>query len=601
MNLVDEIEISYFRSFYKVKFSNLNNLNVIFGKNDSGKSNIVRALNLFFSGRPDHTQDFDFGTDFCVARKIEADSSEDVRKFLYVKITFNTPPTYQKSLGKKFYVKRQWTVSRGDEYTEEISSTIPQSRRHIVSRFINKIRFMYIPAIKDESIFAMLLSDVYETLAGSTQFEEAMMEFTAQIQNLTGPLFQNLPREISAGTKIGSPTQMVELFRTLDFETLNDGITGSMSLTRQRGDGIKARHIPEILKYISDNDSYDFHIWGFEEPENSLDFSAAQAEAVRIIDLAKGKSVQIFITTHSPSFYLLEDTSVSKVYVKKISSGRSDIIQGSAVNNLDVDTEIADGFYLPAVAKSLRNLADIEERIRSAELAAVGLNRRLLAITQPIVLTEGKTDAAIISTAWRKLNPDTVMPFAIRSCESGGQNAGSGNGGAVQLCTCLKGISASHPQTTIGVFDCDEAGLKAYALDRNFIDAVVETTKFKQGIHGRSYGLVLPTPTFRKDCQDHCNLPIEYMFSDDSLKKMVNGHQLKLKIRETSTKFGEKTIRQSLEDKTHFKDILDKKVEFAEHVVPSLSAEAFIGFVELFESIDRIVTFDKENFPFTSD
>lgn len=105
--------MSYFRSFYKFKIRHLKDLNIIFGKNDSGKSNIVRALNLFFSGTPDHNQPFEFPIDFCEQRSAESEAAEDVRKFLYVKITFNTPPSFQKSLGKKFYVKRQWTVSRG--------------------------------------------------------------------------------------------------------------------------------------------------------------------------------------------------------------------------------------------------------------------------------------------------------------------------------------------------------------------------------------------------------------------------------------------------------------------------------------------------------
>ena len=50
MNLIASIEISYFRSFSEiVKITNCKDLNIFSGKNDSGKSNILRALNLFFS------------------------------------------------------------------------------------------------------------------------------------------------------------------------------------------------------------------------------------------------------------------------------------------------------------------------------------------------------------------------------------------------------------------------------------------------------------------------------------------------------------------------------------------------------------------------
>ena len=65
MQLIREIEISYFRSFYKFKLRDLSDLNVVFGKNDSGKSNVVRALSLFFTGDPDNVHAYDFVTDFC--------------------------------------------------------------------------------------------------------------------------------------------------------------------------------------------------------------------------------------------------------------------------------------------------------------------------------------------------------------------------------------------------------------------------------------------------------------------------------------------------------------------------------------------------------
>ena len=182
MQLIDEIEISYFRSFYKFKLRDLQNLNVIFGKNDSGKSNVVRALSLFFSGEMDNGIPYDFETEFCDQRLRESLASEDVRKFLYVKVTFNTPKSYQRSLGKQFYVKRQWTVSRGSNYIEEFSASIPSNKRHIATRFLNKIRFIYIPAIKDISIFEMLLTNIYDTLANNLAFQNAVDAFTGEVQ-----------------------------------------------------------------------------------------------------------------------------------------------------------------------------------------------------------------------------------------------------------------------------------------------------------------------------------------------------------------------------------------------------------------------------------
>lgn len=87
-----------------------------------------------------------------------------------------------------------------------------------------------------------------------------------------------------------------------------------------RGDGIKAIHIPAILKYISEHDSRLMTntavpittIWGYEEPENGI-------EMRKCFDLAKelfafSTDIQEFITTHSPAFYQLGNESDVRVY-----------------------------------------------------------------------------------------------------------------------------------------------------------------------------------------------------------------------------------------------------------------------------------------------
>jgi len=593
MQLIKEIEVAYFRSFYKFKLRNLSDLNVIFGKNDSGKSNLVRALSLFFSGAPDHTQAYDFVTDFCDQRLRESGDSDDVRKFLYVKITFTTPTSFQRSLGKSFYVKRQWTVSRGASFKEDVSTHIPSAKRHILTRLMNQMRFIYIPAIKDLTIFEMLLSNIYETLANAPDFERAISDFSTEVQSLTNTMFATLPADVSGETKIGAPTQMSHLFKTLDFETIAPGDDKPKSLTRQRGDGIKARHIPELLSYISEHDDFDFHIWGFEEPENSLDFVAAQAEAKRFLSLAKGSKVQVFMTTHSPSFYLLEDNGLASYYVSKNGKGLSDPLQGRELEKFDAQTAIGDGFYLPAVAEALQSLATDQERAKLAESNASRLQQELQEITMPLVLTEGRTDATILTTAWEKRR-EGQLPFRIRSCETGGENAGSGNGGAQSLALCLKGVASDHPHAVIGIFDYDVSGLKEYPLNRNFKERIIEGRKVNRSIHGTAYAALLPIPEFRTDCAEYENLPIEYLFRDEHLVAEVNGKRLTLNGKKASIKMGKKHIKRDLEDVTHFKDITGGKTDFANHIVPTLPSGAFDAFDAVFDLIEVIIAFENE-------
>ena len=122
-----------------------------------------------------------------------------------------------------------------------------------------------------------------------------------------------------------------------------------------------------------------------------------------------------------------------------------------------------------SAAPALQNVAAIEARAKSAESNANQLTQELQAIATPVVLTEGRTDAAILSTAWEKRRGGEP-PFRIRSCETGVANAGAGNGGAQSLAVCLKGVASDHPHTVIGMFDYDEPGIKEYRLNKNFVE-----------------------------------------------------------------------------------------------------------------------------------
>ncbi|TPN53067.1 AAA family ATPase [Mesorhizobium sp. B1-1-7] len=589
MNLIQEIEIAYFRSFYKVTLYRCNHLNIIFGKNDVGKSNIVRALNLFFNNKTDHINDYNFSIDFSDRRLLESQNSDDVRKFIYVKITFATPKNYQRSLGNSFYVKRQWTVSRGDDYHEEVSSHIRENQRHIVTRFLNLFRFIYIPAIKDPAIFRSLLFNIYETLSDSEEFVSTVGDFAGRVQSLTSSLFSELPKEIAHETKISSPSRMDELFQTLDFETISNAGGISKSLTTQRGDGIKARHIPELLNFISKKDRFQFHIWGFEEPENSLDFVAAEAEAVRLLKIAMGEGVQIFTTTHSPSFYNLTSEKISRFYVTRdLQDGSASIVQGKNLERFDAATAIGEGFYLPAVAKALESYSAQQLEIIKFKEEIDVVRGELFEIKSPILLTEGKTDEMILTEAWKRIRK-TRQTFRIKNCDTSDGSSG-GAAGASKLSLCLKALAADNPHVVIGLFDRDESGIKEWKLDNNFV-ANDLFSGAKSSKNGRSFGLLLPIPDYRRSCAANENLPIEFLFADEYLTTVVDGRRLVLAPMTASRRLGSETVRVALDGGTEVQ-LIDEgsKMAFANTVVPQLPDEAFSAFDLVFKAVEAIIS-----------
>lgn len=585
MRLIKEIEIGYFRNFYKKKLKECGDLSLIFGKNDVGKSNIIRALNLFFNNEIDSFSHFEFNLNLSERRLIEAEASNDLRKFIYVKLTIDTPKSFQKSLGDEFYVKRQWSTSRGPSYIQEVPERL-KGKSQYVTRLLNKIRFTHVPAVKDSYLFESLLGSVYETLSESVQFNNDVDSFVENVRSSTTSLFSGLPVELAKQSRISAPTQMREMFETLDIETIKDSAERPKSLTLQRGDGVKARHIPDLLKFVSDNDAYDYHIWGFEEPENSLDFVSAEAEASRLHALSTENDIQIFVTTHSPSFYNLDRSEIQKYYLRTDDCSEIQISHGSEINKMDPDIALADGFYLPAISSKLELLSRHEQDALKYKVQVEELTERLKDSAKPVVLTEGLTDAIILREAWEKIGCGDC-PFRFESCDTSDETDSDGAAGAEKLAICLKAVRADAAFQSIGLFDRDEAGLKAFRLDKNFRDwQGLQDVQISS--NGMSAGLLLTIPSFRKKYIEAKNHTIEHMFPDDALNQPRTQQALQFKKFSRDVKIGSIPFEPEIPDDFAFKKVTGDKKKFATKVVPKLKSAYFESFRQLFGKIARI-------------
>lgn len=86
MRVIESVTIRYFRSVYTLTLSPCKDITVITGKNDVGKSNILKALNLFFCQQSDYLHSFNFSEDYSIIRKEEVrkDTKEVSSLFLFL-------------------------------------------------------------------------------------------------------------------------------------------------------------------------------------------------------------------------------------------------------------------------------------------------------------------------------------------------------------------------------------------------------------------------------------------------------------------------------------------------------------------------------------
>ncbi|MEO0979763.1 MAG: AAA family ATPase [Pseudomonadota bacterium] len=357
MRLIDSIEISYFRSVYSAKLKDVGDLNILVGSNDCGKSNVLRALNLFFNGNPSPNEQFDFLEDVSHIRQDEAREAKG-RLTIWIKITFNNIEKWR-TLPEKFTIKRVW--NRYSD-TSEISFDV-DTRPANITKFLNKIDFHYVPAVKHTSTYSFYLRKLYETISQDPEFDliAPSEELSRSINQAVSELSNQVENTIGIKSQINIPTDFGTLFERLNFETMNG--EHRIPLTK-RGDGIQSRHIPHILEHISENNK-KLNIWGYEEPENSL-------ELANSFDLAGqfrntfSKNNQVFVTSHSPAFYGINDENTKKYYIRKINeNGRRSI---SSISKFESNT---------APDESLGIAALIADRSRSLYLELEEKNRKL--------------------------------------------------------------------------------------------------------------------------------------------------------------------------------------------------------------------------------
>lgn len=456
LRLIKKIEINYLRSLYSATLDGVGDLNVVFGRNDSGKSNLLRALSLFFNEEtePEHMLDFDL--DMSDHRKKEAREAKG-RQFIWIKITFNLPQNYRRALGNEITIKRQWNRDGGLNQTvfPTLEGAGKQAR---LTRFLNDIDFTYIPAVKDLNVYADLIERMYGAAAETVALQEATTAFVDTIENQTTSLSEQLAILFGAPARLAPPTEMSRLFRNLDFAHGED----RHSLLRQKGDGVKARHLPELIRFINENEPRKrIFIWGFEEPENSLDLGAAEAEARRFASFAAREDTQVFITSHSPAFYLLnsdEPAEVRRFFITKQEMGIDDEITPKNAAALidrfedaEAKMEHAGLLQLPFV---IRQMGELREELRKREEEANRLRAVLAELQQPTLFVEGSHDVELFSSALSRIdsgNSISVKPL----------------GGAPQttealLSAVLQQGGIANAAKTLFLFDDDKAGRGAF-------------------------------------------------------------------------------------------------------------------------------------------
>lgn len=479
MPKIRHITIKNFRSIIELTMG-ATDLTVIVGDNDCGKSNVLRALNLFFNGQTNPDTPFNFADDYNRFAEAKAKRAPEIE----VQIDLELPAAYRKNNGDLIRWRKQWRADglqidddyrgirlakrkRGQGITETVVDIDGRSR---VPALLSRIQFEYVPAVRSADFFRTLRGRIFQVIANAS--EQTVRQSSGQLEmvisDAVSGLLADIGTELKDASRLSLPNDLTPLFQSLDF------LAGEKSISLDsRGDGIKARYIPLILKFIAERSreaagiSPTF-IWAYEEPENNLEFRRAQALADAFHKLAEGELSQVLLTTHSPVFYNMhqDDGGVGLCSAYHLTN-----------NGPTAGTEARSAAEASvSLDESMGAMAIIAPHIRAAQVAlaeatsqAGDLRTKLEQFNQanlPTLFVEGPTDYAIFKKLLQLFRPlQAQQVFLAEPPPRAGANYVTNMLRSWEFRT--KHLPAQQRSSAVGIVDGDVEGASAHDRFKN--------------------------------------------------------------------------------------------------------------------------------------
>ena len=336
------VTIENYRSITDAYKIDMSNLTVLLGKNNEGKTNIIRAIKLGMSIIQDiemfypkrrmlRRTCYDWHEDFPIALQ---NSKKITDKKTLIRFDFQLSEIESTELSKKIgsSINCALSIYICIRENNQISITVPKRGKNAkaisskiipISNFISENYLMqYIPAVRSEEDAFAAIIDLVESELSEINDEEykKSLELIVKVQQakladlasrVKQPLKNFLPQikdiNLNLSTNFLGYTSSFIGRRSICFD-VDDGTLTSL---RNKGDGVKSLTAIALLSQVSTTKN---RLVIIDEPENHL-----HPEAIRYINTVLtnlSKDNQVLISTHSPIF-VNRNTISSNIIVEK--------------------------------------------------------------------------------------------------------------------------------------------------------------------------------------------------------------------------------------------------------------------------------------------
>jgi predicted ATPase len=403
MIAIQNVEISRFRSIRSSKLENLQDFSVLAGLNNSGKSNFLRALNLFFTGSPEPDTPFDLTRDY-----YRGELSAKKRKNIRISIHFTLPKVFrfrrglnpvEELLGRDFLITKEWAFRYAEPsiFLNGSDKALSPDDAIKVAQFLSLISFRYVPnrvipteiirkeqqALRDVLVrrLAKYKKQSEEVFKGLQSTAEALVAAVSEDVIKFAPDIQKV--------RLATASSLADLAFQFGYRLEEGGVEMDEN---EQGSGMQSLLMFETLNLIDRDYFQQFGwkqaaIWAVEEPESSLNTALEARTGHFLSRIARENAgrLQIIGTTHSD--LMIQYAGVG-YYIDKV-----------GVSGKGVET-VAD-------QKSPKDLVEHSSRFGVSRW----VNPVLLCPLDPLVLVEGKFDRDFLHqcfTVLRISNPPRI-------------------------------------------------------------------------------------------------------------------------------------------------------------------------------------------------
>jgi AAA15 family ATPase/GTPase len=333
---LSEFTIKNFRSISSIKLTiNDGNLITICGSNNVGKTNFLRALNLFFDPQienfsaeediPYHIVEGSRGQGYAISLKAKIIEIEN-------NVTYTISQSFTEKKGKKEI------ILKGKK--DDIDLTEKEIRDFLTKNF--KFFFVEASNVNIPKLVSEIVNDEIlplgldkrrgknqkDSLAKLDEFIELSKQSVGKIENELTKIFQSLLKDVDS---IDSNDWKLQI-RFPEYLFLRDAISKIIEFTlfdtnerklETKGSGIQRTILLSLIQYVNSRTKKDI-IWAIDEPEAFLQAGLQKSLYSKLI--SESNSSQIIITTHSHFFidvndlnntFLFEGTKELKEYSRK--------------------------------------------------------------------------------------------------------------------------------------------------------------------------------------------------------------------------------------------------------------------------------------------